>query len=415
MNKYKLPVSSQLPLLNIVKSMTGAQEFGFLNLHEDNGLLFRDAYPAAWLKIKKAAKDNLISEEEYLHEITDTGYCNKFSTGDGETTFRIPLIEKIGNFYSMIKMYSTLVSDANEPSTSVIEPPEIGQRKRLLDIYIHTTNGNDSNPGTQDVPLLTSSPIQGIINSCQFTYDFVYVHFLNTFTTAISNTDGRATSGLGSYNFFDDKSNLIVDFNNSTFTSAIQKANFALKPANCNSCYWMNFIVTASITNYVFDLNSSNIDCILSNVVFNAGSTINQTDQCACTGTSTNGIKHFFHNVEVKGLKSRGSFAYNPIPFAGGYMHKVKVTNSHLCRYIYSAGNQSTCLLSNIVNGGGNSVQFTDCTCMANTTPFIYLGSVTNTIGTENGGTKRQMNINDWKLFFERFSKFGDLLPPLLA
>jgi len=97
------------------------------------------------------------------------------------------------------------------------------------------------------------------------------VRFQNTFTTTLSDSDGRQTTGLGSYNFFSGKSNLIVDFRNSTFNSARPAANYALQLTNIQNCFYQNFTITASITNSGITTNNSNIsNVIFFNVIFNA-------------------------------------------------------------------------------------------------------------------------------------------------
>ena len=70
-------------------------------------------------------------------------------------------------------------------------------------------------------------------------------------------------------------------------------------------------------------------------------------------------------------------------------------------------------VLSNPINGGGNSVATS--TLWANNSSLARLGPVTATTGQDGNGSHRQMNANDWNVFFGKFGRFGDLLPPLLV
>jgi hypothetical protein len=87
-----------LPLLSIIWSTTGVPEFGYLDISQNNGLLSRAVFPDAWAKIQEAIATGLpsvITEEAWqIETATNGGVCGKFSTGDGSTTFRVPLIAK---------------------------------------------------------------------------------------------------------------------------------------------------------------------------------------------------------------------------------------------------------------------------------------------------------------------------------
>jgi len=87
-----------IPLLMTIWSAIGIPEPGYLDISQDNGLLARSAFPEAWAKIQAAiaaGSTAVISESAWQNEKTaNGGVCGKFSTGDGSTTFRVPLIAK---------------------------------------------------------------------------------------------------------------------------------------------------------------------------------------------------------------------------------------------------------------------------------------------------------------------------------
>ena len=64
--------------------------FGFLDISKDNGLLSRAAFPQLWETIKDDG--NVISESAYQASVSQFGGCGSFSSGDGATTFRLPMI-----------------------------------------------------------------------------------------------------------------------------------------------------------------------------------------------------------------------------------------------------------------------------------------------------------------------------------
>jgi len=87
-----------VPLLFVNWSTTGIPEPGYLDISQDNGLLARAAFPEAWEKLEAAiaaGQTSVISESAWQNEkTTNGGVCGKFSTGDGSTTFRAPLVGK---------------------------------------------------------------------------------------------------------------------------------------------------------------------------------------------------------------------------------------------------------------------------------------------------------------------------------
>ena len=123
-------------------------------------------------------------------------------------------------------------------------------------------------------------------------------------------------------------------------------------------------------------------------------------------------LNALFHNLELRGIKSRGSFTHSSVSLSEAYFHKAKITNSHIVRYMYATTGGTVCQLSNMTNGGDNSVQYTSHTNESNGTGaiFIRLGSVTNIISNVSNGTSRIMNANDCTEFYAKFNRFGDLL-----
>lgn len=93
------PPASGHGLLDIKPSLTGIIDPGFLSVCADNGLLSRSAFPEAWAKIQEIAALNLgnvVSDAVWQAEKTaQNGVCAKFSLGDGNATFRIPLIPAV--------------------------------------------------------------------------------------------------------------------------------------------------------------------------------------------------------------------------------------------------------------------------------------------------------------------------------
>jgi hypothetical protein len=86
----KTSVEVGLPLLSVFWSWKNSEN-GCLNLSATNGQLARDVYPDAWEAIQELPGAMLISDTAWLAEVASSGTCNKFSAGDGETTFRVPL------------------------------------------------------------------------------------------------------------------------------------------------------------------------------------------------------------------------------------------------------------------------------------------------------------------------------------
>ena len=82
-----------LPLFSRISMPSDLPEDGFLRMDIDNGPLSRAAFPQAWAKIQQmidAGSDQVLSDADWLTERTNKGFCDKFSKGDGSTTFRIP-------------------------------------------------------------------------------------------------------------------------------------------------------------------------------------------------------------------------------------------------------------------------------------------------------------------------------------
>ena len=81
---------SGLPLGSWIWSPLKTVPFGFLDISKDNGLLSRAAFPQLWETIKDDG--NVISEANYQASVSQFGGCGSFSSGDGATTFRLPII-----------------------------------------------------------------------------------------------------------------------------------------------------------------------------------------------------------------------------------------------------------------------------------------------------------------------------------
>ena len=91
--------SAGLPLLSMIWSTLGTAESGYLDASRDNGLLSRAAFPGAWDKIQtalKAGSTTVVDDAVWTAERdANGGTCGRYSTGDGETTFRIPLLRRV--------------------------------------------------------------------------------------------------------------------------------------------------------------------------------------------------------------------------------------------------------------------------------------------------------------------------------
>ena len=84
-----------IPLLSMIWSTTSKPRLGYLNISQDQGLLLRSAFPEAWADISTLPSTELLSDADWLTEkAANGGVCGKYSSGDGSTTFRAPLISK---------------------------------------------------------------------------------------------------------------------------------------------------------------------------------------------------------------------------------------------------------------------------------------------------------------------------------
>lgn len=84
-----------MPLLSILFDPSSLAKPGYLNAALNHGLLPRAAFPQAAAEIQRrfAAGDSaVVTEDVWLKEFADVGACPKFSIGDGETNFRIPML-----------------------------------------------------------------------------------------------------------------------------------------------------------------------------------------------------------------------------------------------------------------------------------------------------------------------------------
>lgn len=84
-NKY------ELPLLGSFISFTD-NEAGCVNIKVNQGPLSRVVYADAWEKISAFSSSMLVDDATWIASVESTGSCSKFSSGDGETTFRVPFV-----------------------------------------------------------------------------------------------------------------------------------------------------------------------------------------------------------------------------------------------------------------------------------------------------------------------------------
>lgn len=82
------------PLLLGLEWTHDVSEVGYLNLSIDNGLLTRSDYKEGWDKISKLDPSMILDDTAWLAEKTAKGWVNKYSSGDGNLTFRVPLWSK---------------------------------------------------------------------------------------------------------------------------------------------------------------------------------------------------------------------------------------------------------------------------------------------------------------------------------
>jgi len=91
-------VYSGLPILTRLSSLSdlsGDPESGLLRIDVNQGLLLRSLYPQTWVEIQAmvaAGSPQVISDTAWLADVSARGFCDKFSLGDGSTTFRIPFV-----------------------------------------------------------------------------------------------------------------------------------------------------------------------------------------------------------------------------------------------------------------------------------------------------------------------------------
>ena len=84
-----------LPIFSVLPSKSSQPKDGFLAMWVNSGSLPRASFPQAWAEIQRmidAGDPDVLSDEEWFADVRNKGFCNKFSRGDEETTFRIPFI-----------------------------------------------------------------------------------------------------------------------------------------------------------------------------------------------------------------------------------------------------------------------------------------------------------------------------------
>ena len=93
-----LTASSGIPLFGLIYRTISKPPVGFLDISLNLGLVPRSVYPQAIEELGLGeggtAVAEVISEAEWQAEFNLYGWCGKFSSGDGATTFRFPLLRK---------------------------------------------------------------------------------------------------------------------------------------------------------------------------------------------------------------------------------------------------------------------------------------------------------------------------------
>lgn len=117
------------PLLLGLEWTHSVSEDGYLNLSVDNGLLIRSDYKEGWDKISKLDPSMVLDDTAWLAEKTAKGWVNKYSSGDGNLTFRVPLWSKeyIATMTpGSVKQVGDTVIDEMRPITGSITKPAGG-------------------------------------------------------------------------------------------------------------------------------------------------------------------------------------------------------------------------------------------------------------------------------------------------
>ena len=102
-----------VPLLSILWSTLAVPRVGYLDVSQNNGLVSRTAFPDAWAFLESSGE--AVTESAWQAEFLVNGFCDKFSTGDGVATFRIPFVPlthwygttRIGVYDSQIRFPAT--------------------------------------------------------------------------------------------------------------------------------------------------------------------------------------------------------------------------------------------------------------------------------------------------------------------
>ena len=111
------------PLLLGLEWTHDVSEIGYLNLSIDNGLLTRSDYKEGWDKISKLDPSMILDDTAWLAEKASKGWVNKYSSGDGNLTFRVPLWSKeyIATMTpGSVKQVGDTVIDEMRPITGVV-------------------------------------------------------------------------------------------------------------------------------------------------------------------------------------------------------------------------------------------------------------------------------------------------------
>ena len=87
------PVGSGEPVGKISWMPALTPPTGYLALSNDNGLLIRSGFEALWAEAQRSGL--LRTEAEWQAEFIAHGSVGFYSSGDGSTTFRVPLLRRV--------------------------------------------------------------------------------------------------------------------------------------------------------------------------------------------------------------------------------------------------------------------------------------------------------------------------------
>ena len=163
-----------LPLFSRISMPSDLPEDGFLRMDIDSGPLSRAAFPQAWAKIQQmidAGSDQVLSDTDWLTDRTNKGFSDKFSKGDGSTTFRVPHVP-LEYWYGTTRIGSllrTVSVPALSSETSVLD--EVMTQNVWIFMQLNAPNGQ-------------AGRINGFINGKRFVLDIVQATVSNVYNSA---------------------------------------------------------------------------------------------------------------------------------------------------------------------------------------------------------------------------------------